>query len=51
MLPPGPERASEAAPPLARRGHRHTQMIGYGPHPQSGDDAERQSMADHLDLV
>jgi hypothetical protein len=41
----------KAAPPLARRGHRHPQPIRYAPHPQPTDDAECQSLADHLDLV
>jgi len=41
----------KAAPPLARRRHRHSQPIRYAPHPEPTDDAERQSLADHLDLV
>jgi hypothetical protein len=41
----------KAAPPLARCGHRHTQLVGHRPHPLPGDNAECQSLADHLDLV
>jgi hypothetical protein len=41
----------KASPPLARRRHRHPQSIRYAPHPQPTDDAECQSMTNHLDLV
>jgi len=41
----------EAAPPLARRRHRHAQLVGHRPHPLPCDYAEYQSLADHLDLV
>jgi hypothetical protein len=41
----------KTAPPLARRRHRHPQSIRYAPHPQPTDDAECQSMTNHLDLI
>ncbi len=41
----------KAPPPVARRRHRHAQPIGHAPHPEPTDDAERQSVADHLYLV
>ncbi len=41
----------KAPPPRARRRHWHPQLIRHGPHPKPTDDAECQSVADHLDLV
>jgi hypothetical protein len=41
----------KAPPPVARGRHRHAQLVGYHPYSQPADDAECQSVADHLDLV
>jgi hypothetical protein len=39
----------KASPPPAHRRHWHLQPIGQGPHPKPTDDAEGQSVANHLD--
>ena len=41
----------KAPPPVARRGHRYADLVGHAPHAKPTDDAERESVADDLDLV